>query len=515
MSASNAAPVLVWFKRDLRVTDHPALALAGARVLPVYIIEPEYWGLPDTSARQWAFTAEALASLRDELAALGQPLITRWGEAVSQLSRLCAQHGITRIISHEETGNAWTYARDKRVAAWARANGIDWLELPQSGVIRRLKSRDGWQAARSRFMRHAPLAAPTALEPLWTTDLPERLPDARALGLAPDVCPHRQTGSHATARRTLESFLATRGASYRRAMSSPLSAERACSRLSPYLALGLLSVREVEHARQQARAAHPGAQDWAQDWAQALNSFAKRLAWRDHFIQKLEDEPQIESRCLHPAHEGLRGTDPARLQAWCKGETGVPFIDACMRYLIATGWLNFRMRAMLMSFASYHLWLDWRQTGAHLARLFTDYEPGIHWSQCQMQSGTTGINTIRIYNPVKQGHDQDPDGRFIRLWLPELRPVPQAFVHSPWDWPDAARLLSGRYPEPIVDLQQAGRRARDQIWGLRQRAGFHDVARQIAQKHASRAGDSARGSASTMRRARRATPDPAQLSLDL
>lgn len=506
-----SAPVLVWFKRDLRISDHPALSLAGARVLPVYIIEPDYWGLPDTSARQWAFTAESLASLRAELATLGQPLITRWGEAVAQLARLCVQHGVTRILSHEETGNAWTYARDRRVEQWARTNGIEWVELPQSGVIRRLKSRDGWQGARNRFMRQPLAPAPEALEPLVTTDLPERLPDARALGLPPDPCPHRQNGSHDSARRALDSFLATRGASYRRAMSSPLSGERACSRLSPYIASGVLSVRQVEHARQQARAAHDG----AKDWSEALNSFAKRLAWRDHFIQKLEDQPDIETRCLHPAHEGLRGPDAARLQAWCAGETGLPFVDACMRYLTATGWLNFRMRAMLMSVASYHLWLDWQQTGAHLAQRFTDYEPGIHWSQCQMQSGTTGINTLRIYNPVKQGHDQDPQGRFIRAWVPELKAVPLPFVHRPWDWPDAQQHLSGRYPEPIVDPEQAGRAARDRMWGLRKLDGFQAVSARIAQKHASRAGDSARGSAAAQRRARQAKADTAQLSFDL
>ena len=505
------SPVLVWFKRDLRVTDHPALALAGPRILPVYIIEPDYWALPDTSARQWSFTSEALSSLRDTLGALGQPLVIRWGDAVRELARLCARHKITRILSHEETGNGWTYARDRRVAAWARENGIDWQEVPQSAVIRRLKSRDGWQSARNRFIREGVVPTIEALDPVVTSDLPDRLPDARALGLPADPCPHRQNGRHATARNLLDSFLATRGTHYRSAMSSPLSAERACSRLSPYLALGVLSVREVEHARQAARKTHTA----DKDWTQSLNSFAKRLAWRDHFIQKLEDEPELETRCLHPAHEGLRATDAARLQAWCAGETGLPFVDACMRYLAATGWLNFRMRAMLMSFASYQLWLDWRDSGAHLARQFTDYEPGIHWSQCQMQSGTTGINTLRIYNPVKQGHDQDPQGRFIRAWLPELRAVPQPFLHRPWDWPEAQQQLAGRYPEPIIDLEQAGRAARDRMWGLRKGDGFQKISARIAQKHASRAGDSARSSAMATRRARRGKSDPAQLSFDL
>lgn len=508
-----SAPVLLWFKRDLRITDHPALATAGPRVLPVYVIEPEYWSLSDTSARQWAFTAEALESLRTELADLGQPLVIRTGDTVTELARLCRRFKIDRMVSHEETGNAWTYARDRRVGAWARANGVAWQEVPQCAVVRRLASRDGWQGARSRFMRAGAVEAPQALEPVCTADLPDRLPDARALGMAPDPCPNRQTGSHRAARATLDSFLTSRADGYRAKMSSPLTAERACSRLSPYLALGVLSVREVELARQATPVDRPG-------WKAGMTSFAKRLAWRDHFIQKLEDEPALEHRCLHPALEGLRSSDAGRLAAWADGQTGVPFVDACMRYLNATGWLNFRMRAMLMSFASYHLWLDWRETGAVLARRFTDYEPGIHWSQVQMQSGTTGINTLRIYNPVKQGNDQDPEGRFIRAWVPELRLISSNYLQAPWTAPNATKVLGQRYPEPVVDLTRAAQQARDTMWGLRKSAGFGDAARVIAEKHASRARGTDRSSAGAKRaaqrkRADRSSPDPAQLSFDL
>ncbi len=500
--------VLVWFKRDLRVHDHPALARAAAlgRVLPLYIAEPEYWRLPDTSARQWDFTAECLTGLRADLAELGAPLIVRTGEAVEVLSGLCRRHRIGRILSHEETGNLWTYARDRRVAAWARDAGVIWEELPQSGVVRRLHGRDGWAMRRDAFTS-APVAAVPGLAGIVAIE-PGPIPTSRALRLAPDRCPHRQTGGRGKAMETLESFLAVRGAPYRAAMSSPVTGERACSRLSPYLALGVLSGREVAQAAAARQAERPGG-----GWGPSLRSFQSRLAWRDHFMQKLEDEPQIEARCLHRAAEGLRPREPdaARLAAWAAGETGLPFVDACMRYLAATGWLNFRMRSMVMSVASYHLWLDWRATGAVLARMFTDYEPDIHWPQVQMQSGTTGINTPRIYNPVKQGHDQDPAGAFTRAWVPELAEVPDGFLQEPWKWPGAKGLLGRRYPDPVVDVAAAARAARDAVWGVRRGDVYRAEAARIVKRHASRKDGTGRFIRDPVRAARAAD----QLKLDL
>ncbi len=475
---------LLWFKRDLRVHDHPALAHAAALgpVLPLYVVEPEAWAQPDASARQWAFTAECVEALRTDLAALGQPLLIRRGDAVEVLETLRARHRIKRLVSHEETGNGWSYARDRRVAAWAREHGIEWVELPQSGVVRRLKGRDGWAAKRDRFIAAPQAVSPAALAPVAAES--GLIPSARALGLAADRCPGRQQGGRAAGLALLESFLEGRGRDYRQAMSAPLSAERACSRLSPYLALGALSGREVAQANAAARAERRG----EKGWPASLKSFEARLAWRDHFMQKLEDEPALEFRALHAGLDGLRPHQPdaARLHAWETGQTGLPFVDACMRYLAATGWLNFRMRAMLVSVAAYHLWLDWRPAGMHLARLFTDYEPGIHWSQCQMQSGVTGINALRIYNPVKQGLDQDPTGRFTRRWLPELAPVPDAYLQEPWRWPGAGGLLGRHYPEPVVDPAAASRAARAAISAARAAPGFRETAAQVAERHASR-----------------------------
>ena len=502
--------VLVWFKRDLRIADHPALARAAGMgpVLPLYVVEPDYWRLPDTSARQWSFTAEALEDLRDGLAQLGAPLVVRVGDAVEVIDRLCRQHRIGRIVSHEETGNLWTYARDRRMAAWALEAGVIWDEVPQTGVVRRLRGRDGWAGQRDAFMA-APMAEVAGLAPVAGVE-PGVIPSARALRLAEDRCAHRQIGGRARGLALLDSFLTLRGEPYRAAMSSPLTGERACSRLSAHLATGALSGREVVQATALRQEMRPGGR-----WGGSLASFQSRMAWRDHFTQKLEDAPGIELRALHRAADGLRPRQPdaMRLAAWAQGETGLPFLDACMRYLSATGWLNFRMRSMVMAVASYHLWLDWRVTGQQLARYFTDYDPGIHWPQVQMQAGVTGINTLRIYNPIKQGMDQDPTGAFTRRWVPELAAVPDAFLQEPWKWSGAPRLLGRMYPEPVVDVASAARAARDAVWSLRREAGFAEEAAAIVHRHASRADGTGRFVNDRAARTRKAAEG--QLVLDL
>jgi deoxyribodipyrimidine photo-lyase len=166
-------------------------------------------------------------------------------------------------------------------------------------------------------------------------------------------------------------------------------------------------------------------------------------------------------------------------------------VDACMRSLRATGWLNFRMRAMLVSFASYHLWLHWRQPGMFLARQFLDYEPGIHWSQMQMQSGTTGINTLRMYSPTKQAKDQDPQGLFIRRWVPELSRVPLPYLAEPWKMDVSVQRIARcsigvDYPFPIVDDKQAMKVAKDRMYGLRKTAEAREEASGVQARHGSR-----------------------------
>ncbi|MCU0616148.1 MAG: FAD-binding domain-containing protein [Gemmatimonadaceae bacterium] len=249
-------------------------------------------------------------------------------------------------------------------------------------------------------------------------------------------------------------------------------------------------------------------------WLQALQSFEARLHWHCHFMQKLEDEPALEFRCACAPFEALRerGAHPERLAAWQAGRTGVPFVDACMRQLLATGWLPFRMRAMLVSYAAWDLWLDWRDFAHWLARQFVDYEPGIHYMQLQMQSGVTGINTLRIYNPWQQGERFDPDGAYIRTWVPELSHLPADAIHRPHEVPPLLRVMydctpGTAYPPPLVDHATAVRTAKARVSVVQQAPDTRRAARRVFERHGSRA-QSARA------RGLSDSPDEAGESLD-
>jgi len=322
-----------------------------------------------------------------------------------------------------------------------------------------------------------------------------RIPRPNELGLGPNRRTKPQIGGESYAHQELDSFLKVRGVDYRKGMSSPVTAPESCSRLSPYLAWGCISVKSVYQrvvARQhQLSEAPPRSFDTR--WTNSLRSFASRLAWHCHFMQKLEDEPELEFRNLSRVYDGLRENDfdERRFEAWKTGQTGYPMIDACMRALAETGWINFRMRAMLMSFASNHLWLHWRPTAVHLATQFLDFEPGIHFSQCQMQSGTTGINTVRIYSPAKQVIDHDPTGLFIRKYVPELANVPAEYLAEPHRMPLGVQSAVGcrigcDYPQPIVDHRAAYKSAQQKIFAIRQTASAIDEATRVFIKHGSR-----------------------------
>lgn len=497
---------VVWFKRDLRITDHAPLfeAVRMGPVLPLYIVEPELWRQPDSGRRHWHFIYDSLVDLESSLDLIGARLTIRIGETVQVLQALLDELGPFALWSHEESGNHWTYQRDISVGDWCRSQGVDWHEFPTNGVVRRLTSRDGWAKQRDARMTSPIIPAPSQVNLIMAPS--HELPDKNHPMFGLDSIGSVQAGGRKEAEITLNSFLMERSRNYMQTISKPGVSARHCSRLSAHITYGTLSVREIEQATQGKILALKGNTDPnANYFRRNLSAFLSRLAWHCHFIQKLEQQPNIEHVCMHPAFEGMREPHFREdyFEAWKTGNTGYPLVDACMRSLHENGWITFRMRAMLVSFASYDLWLDWRKTAPFLAKLFTDYEAGIHYSQFQMQSGVTGINAIRMYNPIKQSYDHDPQGKFIRRYLPELQSVPDSFIHEPWLMAEPPR----DYCPPIVAHPAAIKFARQEISTRWKQDGFREESRAVNQKLGSRS--------KTSRKKTSKKKNSTQLSFDL
>lgn len=489
---------IVWFKRDLRVQDHAALTGAlqsvknnSAGLFPLYIMEPNAWQQPDASYRQWQFVVDCLQTLNHDLTAIGQPLQLIVGDAIEVLNLLRQRYIISQLWSHQETGNAWSYQRDEAVKQWCDQHQVTWQQPIQQPIKRGYLNRDEYGQFSHQFFKLPVLPAPDKglLTPFFT-EHSFNLKAINDAGLSPTFWVNEQTqrGGRHRAEKALNSFLSNRSQRYLQTIAKPLLAPQFSSRLSPHLAWGSLSIREVIQAAEQAMQVSSPSFN-----RRNLQAFYQRLHWQSHFMQKLETEPNIEFEAMHPLFNDLRPWNTqaqTHFENWKQGKTGYPLVDACMRCLTQTGWLPFRMRAMIMSFASYQLWIPWQKTAPYLASLFTDYEPGIHYSQVQMQSGVTGINQMRVYNPVKQSHDQDPNGQFIKRWCPELAALQGDELHAPWLANSelfAGNITLGKdYPLPIVDNAESSRCAKQTLNEVRKKVASKTLSQAVFIKHGSR-----------------------------
>jgi deoxyribodipyrimidine photo-lyase len=473
------APVqLVWYKRDLRISDHAPLGTAAAAgpVLPLYIHEPTLVHAADCSAQHSRFLAECLACLRGRLQALGADLLELTGEAVVVLEHVWQATRFAVLWSHQETTGALAFARDRAVADWCRQRGVVLREMAQNGVLRGAAYRDpppNWNQHFRERLFAPPLPVPVAIR---FSGLPALFDASPAPSGRGSDKPARLAGGRAPAEFLLGCFFSERLLHYRGAISSPLTAPEGCSRLSPYLALGVVSMREVAAALtvQHARAREGGDAAQQAEVEDALQFYVERLYWRSAYLQLFEADPSLEMVSQHPGTRGLRETEfnEKWFLRWQAAETGYPFIDAGLRMLAETGWVNMRLRGTLISFAVNELWLHWREPALFLAREFLDYEPGIHYSQMQIHSGTALSTHPLMYNPVKQAQDHDPRGEFVRKWLPQLAKVPTEFIFEPWKMPRAVQAGCGvhigqQYPAPLVPYEAAGHAARTLVMAAR------------------------------------------------
>ena len=480
-----------WIKRDFRIYDNQCLWEASAvadTVLPFFCWEKKVLEEGDYSSFHFQAQWEALHGLIGSLEKRGVACRIVQGDLLEQLEFLYTKMPFNLLYSHQETGNLVTFKRDSAVKKWCSAHKIKWIELNASSVMRggdadrrRLKLRQ------SDYRKQKPLGIPDLCHlqklpkqigekgPGWT----QLISSFRKLhGIMPSS--KLMKVNEKAAWTTMDSFFEKRGIGYAGGISSPNTAFTNGSRLSSHLAWGTVSLRTIFDRLDQRREEVSGSKDRVK-WNRSLRAFESRLFWRDHFIQRLEAFPELEKKALNSAYADLKYEDnPAMLDAWINGKTGYPMVDACMRCLANTGFLNFRMRAMVVSFACYGLHLSWKTIHEPLARLFHDYEPGIHLSQLQMQAGVIGFNAIRVYSPTKQFLDHDPDGEFVKKWIPELVDRTNAEIAC------SDKYSIDGYSSPIVDLSIRSREMKSKVFEIRKSVTGKKITQKVLAKHGSK-----------------------------
>jgi deoxyribodipyrimidine photo-lyase len=460
-------PVIVWFRQDLRLSDNPALhaALEAGPVIPLYILDdetPGAWRI-GAAARWWLH--KSLSALAAAVAGRGARLILRRGRAAQVLDALIAETGASAVYWNRQY-EPFAIARDTTIEASLEARGVRVHGFNGSLLVEpwSVKNASGgpfkvytpfWRAASSLVADQAPLAPPQriAATEVWpgsddigTWGLLPRKPNW-AKGFEAAWCP-----GESGARKRLETFLDGRLASYADGRDRP---DRAVtSRLSAHLHFGEVGPRQVWRAVQMARLNAPALEGHSA-------KFLAELGWREFSHHLLHHFPTLPERNFRAGFDRFpwRGEDAA-FDAWARGRTGYPIVDAGMRELWATGYMHNRVRMIAASFLTKHLLIPWQRGARWFWDTLLDADLANNSASWQWVagSGADAAPYFRIFNPVLQGEKFDPDGAYVRRWLPELKDCDPRFIHRPWESSSFAKLS---YQTPIVDHDRARARALD------------------------------------------------------
>jgi deoxyribodipyrimidine photo-lyase len=475
---------LVWLKRDLRLHDNEAISSAiksGKRFLIFYAFEKILLHDLHYNVRHWDFIKQSIVDINKELIGYESKILSVSSDIIGLCNQIQNFYVIDTVYSHIETGILTTYIRDKEFKRYCRNNNISWKENINNGVQRGLQHREKWYEEWEYYMKKKQeVFNPLEDQILKLEEIKEIEKVSHPISLKTPSDTKFQKGGRSMGIKYLSTFFNERHKEYMFHISKPELSRTSCSRLSPYLAWGNLSVREVfqegKKVKTNANTRHIGA-------------FLSRLRWQAHFIQKFEMEHVMENASVNKGYHKLKKSISKKYQvAWKTGTTGFPLVDACMRCLKETGYLNFRMRALTVSFFTHILWQPWQDATTHLSQMFLDFEPGIHFPQLQMQAGETGINNLRIYNPVKNGIEHDEDAKFIKKWVPELKKLDTIFAHEPYLMTPLEQqlydfTLGKDYPNPIVDLKKTRKKASDILWNLKKNPEVKKESKRILLKH--------------------------------
>jgi deoxyribodipyrimidine photo-lyase len=458
-----------WIRRDLRITDNQALAAALAaaeQVIPLFIIDDTLWESRNTSAKRLDFLSAGLHSLDSDLKHHGSRLIIRRGDPVAALHQLITETNAEAIFA-EEDFSPYARRRDERVARDMALNLLPGLTVHHPSAIK--TNEGGPYSVYTPFMRSWKQAG---------------LPWASTVLPAPDKIPTPSSpasldipaGSGTPDKRLFEAgetAAQTRLQAFTDSDDPPIYRYRdlrnrpdldGTSGLSPYLRFGMLSARQVVVAATASMEQAPDSQA-----ERSAETWLDELIWREFYQSILFYYPYVLKRSFRENLSLLHwSTDQADFSAWKAGETGFPLVDAAMRQLSTIGWMHNRNRMVVASFLTKNLLIDWRWGEQWFMRHLIDGDLAANnggW-QWTAGTGTDAAPYFRIFNPVSQSRKFDPDGDFIRRWLPELRAVPTEYIHTPWEMPVGQQRKIGceigvQYPAPIVELSMSRQHALD------------------------------------------------------